>query len=180
MVNVDVEQELIRGFLAGESQAFTTVNSWINNVLNLRGWHHSIREARDDTRQEVLIALTENFRNNKYKGKGLKTYVSSVTKFTCLKAFDRRTVVDIEDQNLTNKNPSALEDLIEDENYASIKDALWKLNDKCRKLLALRFFRDLDHNRIAGTLKITTVASRQWLKRCLDKLRELVYREDSL
>jgi RNA polymerase sigma factor (sigma-70 family) len=180
MVNIAEEQELIRDFLAGGATAFNKINSWISNILNLRNWHRSIREAGDDIRQEVLIALTENFRNNKYKGLGLKTYVSSITKFRCLKAYDRRTTVDVEDQELAGDNPSTLEDLIQDEDYANIKAVLRRMNDKCRKMLALRFYRELDHNEIARILKITAVASRQWLKRCLDKLRELVYREDSV
>jgi RNA polymerase sigma factor (sigma-70 family) len=179
MINVKAEQELICDFLAGKSGAFATIVSWINSVLNLRAWHYSIQEARDDIRQEVLIALTENLRNDKYQGLGLKTYISSITKFMCLKAFDRHTVVDIESQNLMTDNPSALDELIKSEHYSGLKEMLWSLNERCQKLLVLRFYRELGHKEIGRILKITSVASRQWLKRCLDKLREAVYRENS-
>jgi RNA polymerase sigma factor (sigma-70 family) len=179
MNNIDPEKELIRGFLAGESKTYTTINSWINTILNARSWHHSITTAKDDIRQEVLVALTENFRKGQYKGLGLKAYVSSMTRFICLKAYDKHTAVDIEKTELISGNPSALENMVNSEKYDIIKTSFWKLNHKCQKLLALKFYRELDHNRIAKILKITVVTSRQWLKRCLDKLREEVFRENS-
>ena len=84
------ERELVAGFLAGEARAYEAICSWIDAVLGLRSWHSSIRAARDDLRQEILMILTDNLKKDKYRWKGLKTYVTSVTKFTCLKSYDRR------------------------------------------------------------------------------------------
>lgn len=170
----DNEHELIHGFLAGESGAYNTINSWITSILELRSWHISIQAASDDIRQEVLVALTQNFRQNKYKGLGLKTYISSVTKFTCLKAFDRRFVAPTTENENDDCGPTALDEIVRNEEYHAVKYAFLQLNKKCRKMLALRFHNDLDHNRIAGIFGIKVEASRQWLKRCLDRLRELV------
>lgn len=176
----DYEQELIQGFLNGESGAYNTITTWITTVLNLRGWHGSIHEARDDIRQEALIALTENFRNNKYKGLGLKTYVSSVTKFLCLKAYDRNPMDTLEGREIPDDNPPKLETMVRHEEFKVVGDALLQINDRCRQMLALRFHKQLDHSEIAKTLEITVATSRQWLKRCLDKLRELVKKDFSM
>lgn len=180
MIKADYEQELIRGFLAGESRACDMVNAWITAVLEFRSWHLSIRAARDDIRQEVLMALIENFRQKKYKGLGLKTYVSSVTKFTCLKAFDRRPSETIDEQSVNDEKSSSLEEIIRNEEHCAVGKALRQLSEKCRKILALRFHNDLSHNQIARILDIKVAMSRQWLKRCLDRLRELVPRENSV
>jgi RNA polymerase sigma factor (sigma-70 family) len=170
----DNERELIRGFLAGESPAYNTVDSWITSILSFRSWHHSIRAAKDDIRQEVLVALTENFRNNKYKGLGLKTYVSSVTKFICLKAYDRHPVDSLESRDIPDVGNSELENIVRDEEFSVVREAISRSGERCRKMLAMRFYRELNHNQIAGTLQITSETSRQWLKRCLDKIRKLV------
>lgn len=167
------ESDLIEGYLEGERAAYDALNSWITAVLNLRSWHNSIREARDDIRQEVLTALVKNFRQNKYKGKGLKTYVSSVTKYTCLKAYDRTVHVDDSQADPPSDEPSALEGLVEYEKLSEVRSAVKQLSFKCRKMLALRFYNDMSHNNIASRLGITVETSRQWLKRCLDKLRSL-------
>lgn len=170
----DCEHELIHGFLAGESGAYNTINSWITSILELRNWHVSIQAARDDIRQEVLVALMENFRQNKYKGLGLKTYISSVTKFICLKAFDRRSAAATPENDIDDCKPTALDEIVRNEEYHAVKSAFLGLNEKCRKILALRFHNDMDHNGISKIFDITVEASRQWLKRCLDRLRELV------
>lgn len=176
----DYEHELIHGFLAGESGAYETINSWITSILNLRNWHVSIQAASDDIRQEVLVALTENFRQNKYKGLGLKTYISSMTKFICLKAFDRRSAAATTENETDDCGPTALDEIVRNEEYHAVKNAFLQLNEKCRKTLALRFHNDMDHSQIAGVFGVTVETSRQWLKRCLDKLRDLVPREFSV
>jgi len=180
MNKIDSEQELIRGFLAGESGACNTVIAWVTTVLSFRGWHASIHAARDDIRQEALIALTENLRNNKYKGMGLKTYVSSITKFLCLKAYDRHPAESLEGREIPDGRPPELETMIRNEDYSVIREALLRINEKCRKILALRFHKQLDHSQIARTLEISAATSRQWLKRCLDKMRELIKEDNSL
>lgn len=174
------EQELIRNFLAGDADAYDTISVWITTVLELRSWHGSIRAARDDIRQEVLVSLVHNFKNKKYRGLGLKTYVSSITKFTCLKTFDRMPEGSEIEKNVKDEKSSTLENIVRDEEYAAVRKGLSRLNDRCRKILALRYHDDLDHGRIADILGIRPEASRQWLKRCLDKLRKMVGRENSL
>jgi len=180
MDKAEYEQEMIQGFLAGKPEAYRTVDNWVTTVLNLRGWHASIHEARDDIKQETLIALTENLRNNKYKGMGLKTYVSSITKFLCLKAYDRRPVEPLDGKEISDNRPPELDLMIQSEEHQFVRNALLQLNDKCRKMLALRYYRDMDHSQIARIMKVTAATSRQWLKRCLDKARELAKNDISL
>lgn len=174
MNKTDYEKELIRSFLGGESAAYKTISEWITTVLGLRGWHYSIRSAHDDIRQEVLIALTENFRNNRYQGRGLKTYVSSITKFICLKAYDRHPADSLESRDLPDEGASELENMVRNEEYRAVRKAISRSGEKCRKLLAMRYYTERSHNQIAETLRITPEASRQWLKRCLDKIRKMV------
>ncbi len=180
MNKIDYERELIRGFLAGESGACSTVSTWITAVISLRGWHSSIQAAHDDIRQEALIALTENFRNNKYKGMGLKSYISSVTKFLCLKAYDRHPAETLEGREISDDSPSELEIMIKNEENRAVGDALLRINERCRRILACRFYKQLDHRQIARVFQISVETSRQWLKRCLDKLRDLTKENISL
>jgi RNA polymerase sigma factor (sigma-70 family) len=180
MSKAELERELIRGFLADELCAHNMINSWITSVLDLRSWHKSIKASRDDIRQNVLMALTENFRHNKYRGKGLKTYVSAITKFICLKAYDRKEVTALNESETTAGQSSKLDEIIREEDFDQIRKAISQLAQNCRKILALRFHNDLNHSQIASILHITVVTSRQWLKRCLDQLREMIKAESSL
>lgn len=173
MGKVDHEKGIIDGFLAGEPSAYDTINSWISTVLDRRSWHRSIRIARNDIKQEVLVALTENFRNNKYNWQGLKSYIRVITKNKCLQAYGQSVEIDSDRTNHSRDIPSALEIMVRDEECHIIKKALLQLNRKCQKMIAFRFYNHLDHNEIAKTFNISVEASRQQLKRCMDRLREL-------
>ncbi len=173
MNRIGLERELINGFLDSEPVAHNTINSWITAVLSLRSWHSSIRAARDDIRQEVLMALTENLRRHRYKGKGLKTYVCSITKYTCLKVYDRSVRAATGEQGTNEHVPSTLEKLIRDEELRAVRHAVRQLKLRCRKLLAMRYYNSMSHAQIADAFGIAAETSRQWLKRCLDRLREL-------
>jgi RNA polymerase sigma factor (sigma-70 family) len=174
MNRISRERELIEGFLDGEQAAFETFSSWVTSVLNLRSWHSSIREAKDDIKQDVLTALVENFRENRYRGKGLKAYVSSVTKFKCLRVYDQRTHVTESETDFPDDEASVLEELILDEELSAIRHATQQLRLRCRKILAMRFYNNMSHNQIAEYFGATVETSRQWLKRCIDQLRKLM------
>jgi len=173
MAKQELEKQLIDGFLSGHNDAYRTINGWMSEVLNRRGWHSTIRAAKDDIRQDVLAILIDSFKNNKYRWKGLKTYVTRVTKFTCLRTYDRRKQVTVSEEHPDTTQAPALDRLISDEEHSTLRRALHELDDRCRKVLVLRFGKGMDHNKMAQALKVPAGTSRQWLKRCLDKLREL-------
>lgn len=180
MNRVETERTLIGRFLDNDRQALEEILTWIDNVLNLRSWHWSIRAVRDDVRQDVLLALTGNFQAGKYRGDGLKSYVSSVTKFTCLKAYDRCVPAPVTEGELVDPETLPLERLENKEQLAVVRKAFGKLESRCRRVLTLRFFRDLEHQEIARQLSVPVGTSRQWLKRCLERLRKLAYDSESL
>ncbi len=170
------EKKLVDAFLLGDRAAYKTINAWISDVLRLRSWNAVIRSSADDICQDVVIALMDNFRNDKYRGEGLKTYVSTVTKYKCLNVYDRRIQTDPVDDNIGSNEPNPEQELVNSERYSIIREVLEKLEYRCRRVLALRYYRDLGHEDIAKRLKINVATARQWLKRCLDKARE--YREE--
>jgi DNA-directed RNA polymerase specialized sigma24 family protein len=47
-------------------------------------------------------------------------------------------------------------------------------------MLALRYYKNLNHNEIARILGIRAPTSRQWLKRCLDRLRKVLRADNKL
>jgi RNA polymerase sigma factor (sigma-70 family) len=180
MPRATLERDLIEGFLAGEKNAYETVNAWVSSVLNLRSWHWTIRAARDDIKQEVLAILTENFAGHKYRGEGLRSYVSSVTKFTCLKAFDNKVASPLTTDISDPGEVSALDKLVRTEELLQVRRFLRQLDSKCRKILVLRYYKDLSHKQIAGDFGIDVATSRQWLKRCIDKIRNCLQKENKM
>ena len=174
------ESKLINGFLEGRRENYSIIEKWISSVLVLPGWHGSIIAARDDIQQQVLIILTENFRAGKYRGLGLKTYVSRITKFTCLKVYDRSEPTESLVTEPESGNPSPVEEILTGERWAVLRKVISELEYRCRRILALRYYKNLDHKEIAEKLKTTPGASRQWLKRCLDKARILANKLENL
>jgi len=173
MKKEETERTLIDRFLENDRKTLNEIMSWIDGVLNLRRWHWSIRAAKEDIRQEVLLALTGNFRSGKYRGDGLKSYVSSITKFSCLKAYDRSVPVPIDETEHVDAGTLPLEIMEKTEALSHLRRAFGKLEARCRRVLVLRFFREWEHEKIARLLDIPVGTSRQWLKRCLDRLRKL-------
>ncbi len=174
------EARLIEGFLKGEREAFATVDAWISAVLALPGWHASIQSSADDIKQQVLMALTENLRRGKYQGKGLKTYVSRMVRYTCLKVYDAHHHHQPIHEDFKSDNPTPAEELAANERWSILKKVIARLQYRCRRILVLRYYKKLDHNKIADALGISGGASRQWLRRCLDTARNLVKRYENV
>lgn len=174
------EHDLICGFLAGDREAHRVIARWIETILNLRSWHWTIRAGREDIMQEVLLALTGNLREGKYRGQGLKTYVSSMTKFNCLRVYDRHSSDSRREDAAEVAGRTPFEELVKTEELAAIQRAITALSYRCRRMLVLRYRKNLDHNEIARILAIRPTASRQWLKRCLDRLRKALGTDNKL
>jgi RNA polymerase sigma factor (sigma-70 family) len=124
--------------------------------------------------------MTDNLQQGKYQGKGLKSYVASMTKFQCLKAYDRRVLIPLDETEHIDQRDSPLDEVEAQEQLALVHRAFSQLAVRCRRMLVLRFLRDLDHERIAQTMGIRTGTSRQWLKRCIDKLRTIVRKAENV
>jgi RNA polymerase sigma factor (sigma-70 family) len=174
------EKKIINGFLAGNNEEYKIVESWISTVLHLSSWHYTIKANKNDILQNVLIILIENFRNNKYQWRGLKTYVSTITKFNCLKIYDKNSNIETLENEPVSGNPNAEEKIIDNERWELLKRVIEKMDNNCRKMFVFRYYNKLGHNDIAERLNTSAATSRQWLKRCLDRAKNLAREMENL
>jgi len=174
------EKRIIDGFLDGNREASATIQDWITSVLDLPGWHTSIKIAGDDIKQRVLIILTQNFRENKYQGKGLKTYISRIVKYTCLKVYDRARQTEPLSYDPKSDKPTPEEELIQSERWAVLRKVISKMEYRCRRIFVLRYYKEWNHNKIGDVFGVSPGVSRQWLKRCLDKAKNMAQKLENM
>jgi RNA polymerase sigma-70 factor, ECF subfamily len=77
------DQEVVTGFLKGETEAVRTVDDWISRAA----WPYQRRLADrwDDVRQDVRLEVTRLLGTGKFRGESsLRTYLWRVVSHTCL------------------------------------------------------------------------------------------------
>jgi len=77
------DQEVVRGFLAGEAAAVDTVNGWITRAA----WPYQRRLSSrwDDVLQDVRLEVVRLLGQGKFRGESsLRTYLWRVVSHTCL------------------------------------------------------------------------------------------------
>ncbi len=80
------QDDLIRGFLAGDSRAVSAIDGWISVVL--RTEFRRLHEEWEDLRQEVRIRVFGNLRAGRFSGaSGLRTYVHRIAKNVAIDAW---------------------------------------------------------------------------------------------
>lgn len=134
----------------------------------------------EDIFQEGLTRAILNVRNGNYKGDStFSTYLYGICRNLCLKEYNRKKPL------LTD----SYQDLREEEEMdhfellQMISKTKQKLSEECKKILDLRFGlgENIDSEEgmrfddIATNLGINAANARQRFKRCLDKIKTLLY-----
>lgn len=137
----------------------------------------------EDIFQEGLTRVILNIKNGKFREESsFYTYLNRVCKNVALRELNRYRNVDL----------SFDVEMEEDDDNYEVLSALAKLLDKtdkiCREIISLRFNlkgaektenknpdKNLPFEEIAEIMNLSVANSRQRFKRCIDKLREMVY-----
>lgn len=119
------------------------------------------------------MALISNLKRGRYRGDGFRTYVYRITKFTCLNFYDKKRATETLQDEIRSHGSDSLEKLISDEEHSSLRKILRQIGWNCRRIIMLRYLRELDYETISSKLAISATTARQRLKRCLDRAIDL-------
>jgi RNA polymerase sigma factor (sigma-70 family) len=134
----------------------------------------------EDMLQEALIVLWERVRTGRFEYTAkLGTFIYGVVKNMWSRelARKRREQPVVEDLEFVtaNNNPTALDDLIKNEHVDSIRNALNRLGEPCKKLLMLYYWEELSMEEIAeelGFANAETAKSKKY--QCKEMLKKLL------
>ena len=159
-----VQDEIIQGYIKGNTREFFIVTNWIDQVVDNFRW--GLKDFREDIVQEVRLKVFINLKENKFrKVSRLKTYVYRIAKYTCID-YLRKTYahseIDLEAEDIKDQD-NALDRMIHVEKEKIIDVILNKIAEMCREVLEMVFREKLSYNE--------TVKSR--VSRCIKKAIEL-------
>lgn len=170
------EQLCISGFINGTPE--NLIDKIVLRAVQFRGWGEKIDS--EDLVQTIRLILLKNFKEGKYRGEGLRTYVRRIAETQCLLEIRRRYT---EEKHLErwsksaldrpDPNPEPLPLLIEKERKQKAIKVLKALEKLCLQLLLLKFHKHLSYQEIAKHLKMTEVNVRVSIHRCLNKSKEI-------
>lgn len=130
--------------------------------------------------QNTRLALLSCFREGKYKGKGLTTYVCRIAAIQSVMEMRRHYRSEkyrAEWSEQANQQPgpagNPLTTLLEREKKDRAIRVLKTLGKLCRQLLMLKFYKGLSYREIGGRLGLTEVNVRVSVHRCLQKSKEI-------
>lgn len=143
----------------------------------------------EDIFQEGLTCAIINIRDGKFRGESsFYTYLNNICRNQCLKELSK-----IKTKNIEINDRVQEENSFDHELMNSLLEIRKKLNESCIEIIDLRFdlkASDLESSKtpsscksfdeIAELLLLTADNARQRFKRCLDKLKELVYSNTEL
>jgi RNA polymerase sigma-70 factor, ECF subfamily len=185
----DSEDQLVgrcvRGSEAAWHEFYRRYDGLIRIVVRRRNML-STSDDREDLVQSVYLKLVTSLGNYRKDKGSLKAFVSLIAERTCIQHFRRRTTaaryagtnpVDHHDSGeegtigLESTLDSPHELLQSSEQVGRMRSALGKLKAECRRLLDLRFFKELSYGNIAQRLGRKENTVNVQILRCLAELK---------
>jgi len=131
----------------------------------------------EDMIQEALVVLWERVRAGKFEySSKLSTFLFGTVKNIWLRRLakaKREIPTDLQTENHANPDASALDALIENEETLAVREALEKIEERCKKLLLLYYWEERSMEEIARTMGFAnaeTVKSKKYqCKKSLEK-----------
>ena len=167
------DRDTIHDFVNGRSPGYDAVASWVDTTIYHHGWGH--RVDRDDIRQDALSVLLRNFRNFRFEGGSLKSYVQTTCKNCCLQALRKSYKHEhesIEKANMVESGDDPSEYVERLEEYKEFLKVFTRIPSPCKRILVLRYVKSLDYSEIARRLNISEGLARVRAKRCLDRAQK--------
>jgi len=132
----------------------------------------------EDMLQEALVILWERVRAGKFEySSKLSTFLFGIVKNIWLRRLakaKREIPTDLQSDDHPDSADSALDILIENEESASVRNALGKIDEQCRKLLLLFYWEERSMDEIAeqmGFANAETVKSKKYqCKKSLERI----------
>ena len=186
------EAEILDGILNNSDKMILYIyKSYFPGIKSMVYGFHSLVLDADDVFQDGLVAATRNVMEKRFNGNStFQTYLSSICRNICLKQMERaKKMQAVADQINTYEQETDNEELIY--RLIMLKD---KMDEKCREIIDLRFglmkgtsetheILDSSFNvrfdEIAVFLNIEPDNARQRFNRCLKKLREFVFNDNT-
>ena len=167
---------LIAGFLQGELSAMRTIAGWAETVARYEAWGF---ESPEDVVQATMLALVTNFRDGRFAGGNLRSYVRRIAKNYCVTSYrkmrSRGEHVSLDD--LTS-GLAAVPAQIDGEDKVSLEAVLDELDDGCRRIVLLAYVQGHTRHEIARQMDISVEAARVRLFRCLQRARAIAQGEE--
>jgi RNA polymerase sigma factor (sigma-70 family) len=132
------DEQIIKGFLKGESEAVETIEGWLARAAS--PYHRRLYAQWDDVLQAARTEVTRLLRQEKFRGESsLKTYLWQVVNHTCvnhLRAQQRAPSVDLDEivQQPESTDDSPLEQVLQKESERILLRVLERMPQACREL----------------------------------------------
>ena len=154
----NTETRLCGAYYLGEGAAVGLVHSWIAAVVGRRSRH--LGEDRADIIQDVHRRLLNNLNRNSFRGEcTFKTYVQTVTQYTCIefaRSKHRRRRADVILQELPDPSPGPEQDLLAAERVELAARLIRSLPETHQRLYDLIYRDRLDYQTVGRKLGIAT------------------------
>lgn len=189
------EKSLVGRCLAGDGPAWEAFLNGhyrtIRSIVSWRKWGFDAAE-REDVTQDVLEALIRSLGNFEFKSR-VNTFVYRISISTCIARLRKKTAlkrgadsrhISIDPVTGDGDNPeihacgnpvgTPEELLLRMESLSLVKQALARLEAKCRELIRFRYFKELSFREIAGKTGVKENTLVVNLRRCLLRLFDLL------
>ncbi len=152
------EARLCGAYYLGEGAAVGLVHSWIVAVVGRRSRH--LVEDRADIIQDVHRRLLNSLNRDMFRGEStFKTYVQTVTQYTCIefaRAQHRRSRMDVIPMDLEDPSPGPEQDLLAAERVELAARLIRSLPETHQRLYDLIYRDRLDYQTVGRKLGIAT------------------------
>lgn len=185
------EAEILEGIIKKSDKMYRFIyHSYFPGIKAMVNGFQSLVLDADDIFQDGLVAASINVMANKFKGEStFYTYLTSICRNICWKQLERKrkTQAAVSNQAEADEIETDVEELIR--RLTCLKD---KMDEKCKQIIDLRFglakespditrvpnsVCNVRFEEIASVLKIEPDNARQRFKRCLEKLRSVVFND---
>lgn len=147
-------------------------------ILNYALRNNGTADDAQDLLQESLVVLWERVRAGKFEHKArLSTFIYATAKNIWsqrLRKKEREVAGGLDPEGDQDFSPSVLETMIETERARSVREALDRIGEQCRKLLLLFYWEELSMEEIAQKLGFanadTVKAKKYQCKKALEKV----------
>ena len=165
---------LLFSFLKGDNNAFSSIyNKYVDELFAYGMGLGFERETLKDAIQDTFF----KFYTNKKQLKSvthLKYYLFRMLKnrlFDIYKSSNKENIIDVTDLPFLIE-PSVLDELIANEDKATIENLLKILTDRQKEAVYLRFIQELEYEEVANLLDMTAPAVRKLISRAIKRMRD--------
>lgn len=177
---IPTDAELVRRCLEGDGNAWDLlVERYMRLVYSIPLSYGASREDAADISQEVFVRLFENLGALKDASR-LSAWLKTTTQresWKWMKKHAREVSVDWDDDESTVGVSHDVDDLtVKIERYQALREAMALLDERCRRLLGMLFYRDPrpSYKEVAREIGIPEGAIGPTRARCLEKLKRIM------